>query len=178
MLADDEGQDPEDEMQGDMGADLHAGAVAGGALDAPCPLAGARASRELITQRAGQYPASKAIDGTSETAWAVTDAIAGEDWIEVSLTAPMTVTRVAFTPGWDRISPRGLDLFVANARVRRATIVTDAGRRTVDAAADERMKEVRLDHQTTRVRLVIEEVWPGERWQDLSVGEITPYCAR
>ena len=28
------------------------------------------------------------------------------------------------------------------------------------------------------VRLVIDEVWPGERWQDLSISEIQVHCAR
>lgn len=79
---------------------------------------------------------------------------------------------VCLTTGYEKHSPRVGDLFVANAHVRRMRIVTDARVHEITAGRTERVAELGLGDRTRTVRFVVEEVWPGVRWQDLSISEI------
>jgi hypothetical protein len=148
-------------------------------LDAPCTPAGITASRWLDTgQRGEDYRPQQAFDGTDDTAWAVRDAVSGSDWIEASFAPGTRVSRVVLTTGYEKHTRRGLDLFTANAHLARFTIETDAGHRSRDVAQEERSAEVALHVETGRVRLVVDQTWPGAEWQDLSISEITIYCGR
>ncbi|MBK6533724.1 MAG: hypothetical protein IPF99_30305 [Deltaproteobacteria bacterium] len=83
--------------------------------------------------------------------------------------------RVTLTTGWDRVSGHGEDLFTGNSHLRRVSFQVDG--RTVgtpDVAEDDR--EVTFEHLHavgSTVRLVAEAVWPGARWSDLCIAEIT-----
>ena len=154
--------------------------VAGGEvwLDAPCQPRSQSASRTLTVSARESYPVSNAFDGDNDTAWAVREAIPGQDWIEMSLGEPTHVSRLWLTTGFEKIHRRTGDLFPLNAHLRRFTIETDDGRRTVEVGSEQRSAELRLNSTTTRIRLIIEDVWPGERWQDLSISEIQVHCGR
>jgi hypothetical protein len=106
------------------------------------------------------------------------DAVPGEDWIELRFAPGTHVSRLWLTTGFERIHPPTGDLVPLNAHVRRLTVVTDGGRRSYEVGASERTLEVDVDEATTSVRLVVDEVWPGERWQDLSISEIQAHCVR
>lgn len=150
----------------------------GDRLDALCAPASFSASRSLTVSRRESYPVEAAFDGRNETCWAVRDAVPGEDWIELRFAPGTHVSRVWLTTGFERVHPRTGDLFPLNAHVRRLSMVTDAGRRSFDVGATDRSLEIDVDQVTSSVRLVIDEVWPGERWQDLSISEIQVHCAR
>ena len=147
-------------------------------LDAPCTPLSIYASRELSTGHRGEYyPVTNAFDGDSDTAWAVRDPVPGGDWIEATFAPGTRVSRVWLTTGYEKIGRAG-DLFVLNAHLSRFTLATDTGSRSRDVGASERSAEVRLNAETTRVRITMDGIYPGERWQDLSISEITIYCAR
>lgn len=147
-------------------------------LDAPCPAGSFDASRFLTLSAREAYPPSNAVDSNNDTAWAVRDAVPGRDWIEVTLPSAMRVSRVWLTTGYEKLHRRTGDLFPLNDHLRRFTVVTDAGRRTVEVDDETRFADVRLNATTRRVRLVVDEVWPGTRWRDLSISEIQLHCAR
>lgn len=134
-----------------------------------------RASRELMTE--GRYPAIQAFDGRMETAWAVRDAVAG-DYLEACFDGAIPVGRVWLTTGYDHTSRRGTNLFTANARLRDFAIeLRDGGRavetRVLFARSDQRAREVDfLGARGDCVRFVVHTVWPGTRWQDLSISEV------
>lgn len=147
-------------------------------LDAPCAPVSVAASHALSTGHHGEdYPATNAFDDDTDTAWAVRDAVEGEEWIEATLPPGTRVSRVWLTTGYEKMGRVG-DLFTLNAHLSRFTLETDAGRRTVDVGPSQREADVRLNVETTRVRLIAEGIYPGERWQDLSISEIRVYCAR
>jgi hypothetical protein len=130
----------------------------------------------FIAARDRQYPPELAFDGDPATAWneAARGSGAGE-WIEASFDTPTEFRRVTLTTGWDRVSGHGEDLFTGNSHLRRVSLQVD-GRTvgTLDVAEDDR--EVTFEHLHavgSTVRLVAEAVWPGARWSDLCIAEIT-----
>ena len=166
------------ELGGDEPATSPApGAEVSGA-EAPCAPRSYSASRFLTLSSRESYPISSAFDGDNESAWAVRDAVPGEEWIEMTLSPGTRVSNLWLTTGYEKIHRRSGDLFPLNAHLRRFTVVTDAGRRTIDVVEDQRAADVRLDEVTGQIRIVMEDVWPGERWQDLSISEIRLTCAR
>lgn len=149
-----------------------------GPRETPCRPAAYAASRSIEVPGRRGYPISNAFDGTNDTAWGVTDAVPGEEWIEITMPSGSHVARLWLTTGYDKIHQRSGDLFSLNAHLRRFTVTTDAGSQTVDVGHDQRVADVRLGATTRRIRIGIESVWPGERWQDLHVSEIRVYCSR
>ena len=96
------------------------------------------------------------------------------EWLEASLGGAYRLSRVRLSSGWDLVSPRVGDLFVANAHLRRVRLVFDNGdSRVREVRADERSVSFEDINVTTRsVRVVADEVWPGARWQDLCIAEV------
>lgn len=124
------------------------------------------------------YPPQNAFDSDRETAWSLIDPIGGSEWIEAQFTAPVQLARVSIVPGYDRPHPRWGDLFVAHGRARRISIETGSGRSTYDVPDGSRRFDVALDRRATRVRIVIDDVAPGQRWATLSVSEIALFGSR
>lgn len=146
--------------------------------ETPCRPEAYAASRSIEVPGRRGYPISNAFDGTNDTAWGVTDAVPGEEWIEITMPSGSHVARLWLTTGYDKIHQRTGDLFSLNAHLRRFTVTTDAGSQTVEVGHEQRVADVRLGATTRRIRIGIEAVWPGERWQDLHVSEIRVYCSR
>ncbi len=137
-----------------------------------------RASRELMVE--GRYPAGNAFDGRMQTAWAVRDAVAG-DYVEGCFDELTSIGTVWLTTGYDHRSRRGTDLFTANAHLRDFTVELRDRQRVVErrvlfARSDQRAREIDLLGARGRcVRFVVRTVWPGTRWQDISISEIRIY---
>lgn len=134
------------------------------------PLKNVLASRDLKTdQRA--YPSNEVCDGDLNTAWGVRDVRPGEDWFEVKFAKPtpdkaaVTMTTGYFRPGVN------LDPWSANAHLKRFRVVTDKGESTHDVREDQRRIVFRLE-PTTRIRIIVDEVYAGTKWQDLLISEI------
>ncbi len=143
--------------------------------DAPVRLTpvAVRASTELADGRL-THAARLAFDGQASTAWNEGAAGPGAgEWIEADLGTAHRVRRVRITTGWDHTTRGGVDLFAANAHLRRVRLVFDDGTSLVrEAAVDQRVLAVDLDVLTRRVRIVADEVWPGLRYQDLCLSEV------
>jgi hypothetical protein len=144
--------------------------------EGPCPSATRVASRFLVVSPREAYPVENAFDDDIESAWAVRDPVAGSEWIEVTFPSSVVVTELWLTTGFEKIHRRTGDLFPLNAHARRLSVVTEAGVERVDVLREQRSASIRLDVETRTVRIVFEEVWPGERWQDLSISEVRLRC--
>lgn len=140
------------------------------------PIGEASASRYYAPPRGHAFPPAQAFDGDAQTAWAVQDAAPGAEWIQGCLPEyPYALSRVVITTGYDKSSERWGDLFIANAHLAAGDIFVDgalAGH--FEAGNDQRHATVDLgaDSSGRCVRLVPTRIWPGTRWQDLSVSEI------
>ncbi len=115
-----------------------------------------------------------AFDGENETAWAVRDPVPGAEYLEACFEHEVSFTRLELTTGFEKHTRQGLDLFVANAHLRDARVVIDGVEVSrFSAGADERRVDVALPlgARGRCIRLVADLVWPGTRWQDLSISE-------
>lgn len=141
------------------------------------PVRSYQASRFLEEGRT-KHEARRAFDGMLRTAWTVRDPVDG-DWVEGCLPRSNRIGRVWLTTGYEVPDARPGDLFVLNAHVRHATVELREGgnvvtSRSVEVGAGERSMEVEFDDVTAScVRVVSHTVWPGQRWQDLCVSEIS-----
>ncbi len=130
----------------------------------------------VFRQGRQEFPPELAFDGDRRTAW--NEGVPGNgvgEWIEARYASEVVVRSVTVVTGWDAISRHGHDLFVENAHIRRATLILD-GREvaTTDASVDVRV--ITFSPQASRattVRVRVDDVWPGTRYEDLCVSEVT-----
>jgi LysM repeat protein len=140
------------------------------------PLATISASSHLHTDRWGQYQSWMAADGTRGTAWV--EGVAGDgvgEWIELRFPRTIEVHSVGLNIGYDK----NADIFVKNNRIKRVTLAFSSGEQ-VELGFDDRrgMQMIPLvrapgpNIETTFVRVIIEEVFPGWKYDDTCLAEI------
>ncbi len=143
------------------------------------PFAFACASSALPTDQWSQYWAWSAIDGSLETTWAEAGRLGHEpepsgpgigEWIMLVFPETIEVQRIGVDVGFDESA----SYFTKNNRVKRATIVFSRGD-SVELAFDDvrgvQMRDI-PPVRTTYVRLVIDDVYPGSRYDDTCISEI------
>jgi hypothetical protein len=111
-------------------------------------------------------------DDRVETAWV--EGVAGRgvgEWIAFTF-KPQRIQYIEIFPGYGK----SRELFYANHRLKRATLIFSDGTRAVAEFFDEmRTQTVALSIpvQTGSLRLIIEEVYPGEKYDDTVIAEIS-----
>jgi putative hemolysin len=140
------------------------------------PFADVGASSVLPADRGGSYHATSAIDGLLESPWV--EGVAGPgigEWISLAFPGTIEVHAIGLDVGFDRDA----DIFAANNRIKRATFIFSSGEEvTLDFADAQGVQTIPLvrapgpDIETTSVKVVIDEVYPGSRYDDTCLGEI------
>lgn len=140
------------------------------------PLATVSASSHLRTDRWGQYQPWMAIDGTLGTAWV--EGVAGSgagEWIMLSFPGMVEVHSIGMDIGYDKSA----DIFAKNNRIKKVTLIFSSGEQIELGFADKRgMQTIPLvrapgpNIETTYVKVVIEEVFPGWKYDDTCLAEI------
>jgi hypothetical protein len=140
------------------------------------PLATVSASSHLPTDRWGQYQAWMATDGVLGTAWV--EGVAGSgigEWIELRFPGTVEIHSIRMDIGYDK----NADVFYKNNRIKRVTLVFSTGEQLELGFADGRgMQEIPLvrapgsNIETTSVKVVIEDVFPGWKYDDTCLAEI------
>ena len=143
------------------------------------PFAVACASSALPTDQWGQYWAWSAMDGLLESAWAEAGHRGHEpepsgpgigEWIMLVFPETVEVHRIGVDVGFDR----NADYFAKNNRLKRASIQFSKGEFIELTFSDTRGVQM-MDIPpvtTTYVRLVINEVYPGSKYDDTCISEI------
>ena len=139
-------------------------------------LASMSASSFLRTDRWGQYQAWMAVDGSRETAWVEGAAGAGiGEWIMLTFPGTIEIHSIGMDIGYNR----NADTFAKNNRIKRATLIFSNGERIELGFADRRgLQTIPLvrapgpNIETTYVKVVIEEVYRGSRYDDTCLSEI------
>ena len=136
----------------------------------------ASASSAYPSDRWGTYHAWSAIDTNLGSPWA--EGVAGSgvgQWIKLAFPGKIEVWAIGLDVGYDRDA----DVFNANNRIKRATFFFSNGERvTLDFADTQGVQMVPLARapgpsiETTYVKMVIEEVYPGSRYDDTCLGEL------
>lgn len=121
-----------------------------------------------------KHPPDHAFDGLVNTAWNEREKGSGEGaWVEIAFDSSKEINKIEMTAGWDYLSKKNVDLFEANSHLKKLTVVFDDGTQEVDVSSSQRSIAIEgLNFKTKKIRFVADEVWPGKRWQDLSISEI------
>jgi hypothetical protein len=145
------------------------------------PFATTSASSHLPTDHGGQYQSWMAIDGMLETAWV--EGVAGPgvgEWIQLDFPGTAEIHSVNLDVGYDRDA----DIFYANNRIKRATFIFSSGEQVETTFSDSRgMQTIVLARapgpniETTFIKMVIEEVYPGSMYDDTCLAEIEVWGA-
>ena len=140
------------------------------------PFATTSASSHLPTDHGGQYQSWMATDGALETAWV--EGVAGPgigEWFELSFPSTIEVHSIRFDVGYDKDA----DIFAKNNRIKKVTLVFSSGEAIPVSFADKRgmqtMPLVRApgpNIETSSIRIVIDEVYPGSAYDDTCLAEI------
>lgn len=134
------------------------------------------ASSQLPSDSYGSYFACAAVDGSTETAWV--EGVSGPgigEWIQLTFSSPIELRDLRFDVGYDKSA----DLFAKNNRIKSATLVFSNGEpMTVgfeDARGPQEFAMARApgsNVETAFVRVIIDEVYPGTRYDDTCLAEI------
>jgi len=140
------------------------------------PFATSSASSHLPTDRGGQYQSWMAMDGSLETSWV--EGVAGPgvgEWFMLTFPGTVEIYYINIDVGYDRDA----DIFYANNRIKRVTFVFSNGEQIEVTLSDTRgMQMIALARapgpsiETTFVKMVIEEVYPGSRHDDTCLAKI------
>jgi len=153
-------------------------AISGPAAEARnlTPFATSSSSSHLPTDHGGQYQSWMAMDGALETSWV--EGVAGPgvgEWIQLSFPGTIEIYYINLDVGYDRDA----DIFYANNRIKRVTFVFSSGEQIEMDLSDARgMQMIPLARapgpsiETTFVRIVIDEVYPGSRHDDTCLAEV------
>jgi hypothetical protein len=139
------------------------------------------ASSHLPTGRGGQYQSWMAMDGAPETSWV--EGVAGPgvgEWIQLDFPGIVEIHSINLDVGYDRDA----DIFYANNRIKRATFIFSSEEQVEMTFSDSRgMQTIVLARapgpniETTFIKMVIEEVYPGSRYDDTCLAEIEVWGA-
>jgi hypothetical protein len=134
------------------------------------------ASSVYPSDRLGTYHAWSSIDGRVESPWV--EGVAGpgvDEWIILTFPGTVEVWGIGLDVGYDHDA----GIFYANNRIKRATFIFSNGEQvTLDFSDTRGVQMVPLARapgpniETTYVKMVIEEVYPGSRYDDTCLGEI------
>jgi putative hemolysin len=140
------------------------------------PFVTASGSSFLPTDQGGQYQPWMAVDGLLETAWV--EGVAGPgtgEWLMLTFPGTIELHSVRLDVGYDRDT----DVFNKNNRIKRATLIFSSGEQVQLDFSDVRgLQEIPLvrapgpNIETTYVQVVIDEVYPGTRYDDTCLAEI------
>ncbi len=127
-----------------------------------------------------RFTADQLGDRDLATSWQPAKGKAVGEWLEVwaghadSPPLPMTVDAIEIANGFQTKDKLG-DLFAANARARQLTIAVDGKAMGVVELGEQQRGYVRIPVGGVRaetVRITIDSVWPGKKWQDVAISEV------
>ena len=134
------------------------------------------AASSEVTKLSDPHPAWNAFDGRTDSAWSESAKGPGKgEWLEATFSSPRHVRVLRVIPGYEATSDAYGDLFFANAHAKSLRITGDGGKEIAQRGVAEGERLVtfdNLDVDVTTVRVTIEDVWPGRKWEDLAVSEI------
>lgn len=144
--------------------------------EGPIAVPRAAASSVLPPWKGYRFDPSQVLDGDLTTSWQPFSKRHGGvgQWLELDLPHGPKVTGLAIANGLQRVDALG-DLFLMNNRVRRLTATfSDGSTEAITLAPDARgFVEVRFrPHRTTFVRLTVDGIHRGSKWNDLAISEV------
>lgn len=143
----------------------------------PRDLRGQVLRTDASTQISARYAAGLATDGDPRTAWGASNGNHGRgEHLEVVFARPQHIHAIEIHTGFDRMSEKFGDLFKKNAHLKTLRIAFDddpTKTRKLDIAKNQRVRTIEgIDLVVTRVRFIVDDVWEGDKYEDLHISEI------
>ncbi|HEX2952115.1 MAG TPA: protein kinase [Armatimonadota bacterium] len=120
--------------------------------------------------RSYYYYPQQAFDNDPSTSWAPPTGEWRGAWIEATFPSPVTVSRLRVMPGLDRGG-----FWWKNNRLKDARVQFDGGRQQNVTFLDERrLQEIVISPavETSVIRVTVDSVYPGSRWDDTVISTI------
>lgn len=137
----------------------------------PTHLIKASASSFLDASKVSGYKPGNVLDGRSNTAWSEGAPGWGlGQWIHLEFTDWVEMTGISIINGYAKAG-----VYAKNGRVMDATLIfSDGSSQTMRLSDTSQEQWVTLSRpvRTDSVRLVIDSVYPGTKWQDTCISEI------
>ncbi len=151
------------------------------------PLHGYRVPNEKITVEASTtlnnwrqytFSASNLVDDNLWTSWQPTTKASGgvNDWVKMTFSTPQTLTAFEFSNGFRRIDDFG-DLYVMNNRVKTATLAFSDGTTMPIELTDQPTEATIVLNEPKKcswVKMTVNSVYKGTKWNDLAISEMHP----
>ncbi len=141
------------------------------------------ASNKTTSSQSGRsYGAALAFDGRTDTAWNVPGGVG--EWIQLSADAQQKIKGIKILNGYTKYSPDyKMWIYYANSRPKDITITFSDGTyltyRLQDVFQEGNYNYQTVDFggikQTAFVRITINSVYKGNKWNDCCISEIQPY---
>jgi hypothetical protein len=136
------------------------------------------ASTTMKDWRQYNFIAPNLIDDNLWTSWQPTTKPSGgvNDWLKLTFSAPQTLSAFEISNGFRRIDDFG-DLYVMNNRVKTATLEFSDGTSLPIELKDRPNEEtvVLPEPKTTSwVKLTVNSIYKGSKWNDLAISELHP----
>jgi|GEM_PF-6858830 len=151
------------------------GRGAGGRARSTLAIERVTASSTLPAWKGYRFDASQLSDGKLDTSWQRLSKMHGGvgQWTELTLPGAAMASSIEIANALQKTDKLG-DLFVLNNRVRKARLVfSDGSEVALDLRKDARglVKKTFLPRVTTSVRLVVDGIHRGDKWNDLAISE-------
>ncbi|HET9658654.1 MAG TPA: hypothetical protein VFP72_25120 [Kineosporiaceae bacterium] len=123
------------------------------------------------------YTPGNTLDGNPATAWNSDGSVDGPGpGITLSYTfgSPVNLRAITIRNGYQKVRSKGVDLWERNERVRQLQITTDSGNWTWDLEDIRDPQTLDRDFgRTTTVKLKIVSVYPGTKYKDVAISEVS-----
>jgi len=145
-----------------------------GAVGTAVPAASIKATASSTGKRDGAvtYVAANTLDGKPQTAW---NSSGGGTGITLTFTfaEPVHLSGLTMLDGYQKTNSAG-DLWALNSRVKALTVDTDGGSWTWDLTDTKDLQTLNQDLGTTsKVTLTVEDVYPGAKYKDIAISELS-----
>ncbi len=129
----------------------------------------------FISNGRRQFAPERAFDGDPSTAWSESTVGPGQGaWLAAHFDRAPRIQRVRILTGYDHVSPNHGDLFAANSHLRRVRLTFDGGHAEErEVGEDQRTIDIDVDVRARTVRVEALDVYPGTRWADLCISEVS-----
>lgn len=136
------------------------------------------ASASMKDWRQYNFIAPNLIDDNLWTSWQPPTKPSGgvNEWVKLTFSAPQTLTAFEFSNGFRRIDDFG-DLYVMNNRVKTATLEFSDGTKVPIEFKDQPTEATIVLQEPKKcswVKLTVNSVYKGTKWNDLAISEMHP----
>lgn len=141
----------------------------------------AKASSCLPETRTNKYFLYLAYDGNKSTAWQENSGKGGiGEWIEFKFDKEYLLKKIVLINGYSKFSQSGIDRFPQNSRVKKAAFHFSNGSVQGFDLLDQREPQVAIINpvRTASVRIEIIDYYPGSKWKDNGISEISFYSEK